>query len=289
LKDKTQKIEELQEKLSVLKEQRDRLNIEARRWAEKRNKLNEQVKDLRSEICELRSERDELNTKVRELKQLREKTKNEIHETIEEIKNLNQQIKALAKKKPSRSLQTLQKKLDEIEWEIQTTSLNLREEKELVDQVGKLETQVNIHKKLEMTHQKTLELQTEIKAMEAKNKSYHQKLTEKAQKSQEIHNKMLEKINEVKELKMEADNMHQSFLTTRQKTKPTQEGITTILNQIKLLREEIRKAEEKEKKKSEEALKRKIRKEAKEKLKQGEKITWEEFKILTEKGKTTQD
>jgi len=83
--------------------------------------------------------------------------------------------------------------------------------------------------------------------------------------------------------------MHQSFLMTRQKTKPIQQEITTILNQIELLKEEIRKKEEKEKKKREDALKRKIRKEAKEKLKQGAKITWEEFKILTEKGKTTQD
>jgi len=289
LKDKTQKIEELQEKLSVLKEQRNRLNIEARKWVLKRNKLNEQVKKLRTEISELKSERDELNTEVRELKQLRGKTKTEIHGTIEEIKKLNQQIKALANKKPSRSLQTLQKKLDEIEWEIQTTPLSLQEEKELVNQVRKLEIQLNIHKKLEMRHQKMLELQTELKTIEAKNKSYHKKIIETAQKCQEIHNKMLEKINEVRELKTEADNMHQSFLITRQKTKPIQEGIMTILSQIKLLRQEIRKEEEKERKKSEDALKRKIRKEAKEKLKQGEKITWEEFKILTEKEKTTQD
>lgn len=289
MKDKTQKIEELQEKLSVSKERRNRLNIEARKWVLKRNKLNEQVKKLRTEISELKSERDELNTEVRELKQLRGKTKTEIHGTIEEIKKLNQQIKALANKKPSRSLQTLQKKLDEIEWEIQTTSLSLQEEKELVDQVRKLKIQLNIHKKLEMRHQKMLELQTELKTIEAKNKSYHKKIIETAQKCQEIHNKMLEKINEVRELKTEADNMHQSLLITRQKTKPIQQGIMTILSQIKLLRQEIRKEEEKERKKSEDSLKRKIRKEAKEKLKQGEKITWEEFKILTEKKKTTQD
>ena len=49
-RDKTQKIEELQQKLSALKEQRNRLNIEAGKWAEKRNKLNEQVKNLRSAI-----------------------------------------------------------------------------------------------------------------------------------------------------------------------------------------------------------------------------------------------
>jgi uncharacterized coiled-coil DUF342 family protein len=289
LKDKAQKVGELKQKLSVLREQRNKLNTEARGWAEKRNKLNEQVKNLRIEIRELRTERDELNIKVKELKQLRGKTKIEIRERIEEIKKLNQQIKAIAKKKPSRSLETLQKKLDEIEWEIQTTSLSLQEEKELIDHVGQLETQVNIHKKLEMAHQKMLESQSELNAIETQNKFYHKKITETAHKSQKVHNKMLEKINKVRELEMEADNMHQEFLKTRQKTKPLQEEITKILNQIKLLKVEIRREEEKEKKKSEEAIRKKIEEKAKEKLKRGEKLTWEEFQILTEKGKTTQD
>lgn len=287
--DKHQKIKELQQKLSALKEQRNRLNVEARERAEKRNELNEQVKNLRIEIRELRGERDELNGKVRELKQLREKTKTGIRERIEEKRKLSHQIKALAKKKPSRSLETLQKKIDEIEWEIQTTSLSLQEEKELVGQVRQLETQVNIHKKLGMLRQKLLKLQTELKATETKNKFYHEKLTETAHKSQEVHNKMLDNINKARKLETEADNMHQAFLKTRQRTKPIQHEITEILDQIKLIKEEIRREEEEEKKKSEEALRKKIEKKAKEKLKQGKQLTWTEFQILTEKGKTTQD
>lgn len=288
-KETIQKIEELQPKISALKEQRNRVDTEARAWAEKRNNLNAQVKNLRTETRELKSERDELNERVKELKQLREKTKTAIQEKIEELKKLNQQIRALSKKRPSRSLHALQKKLEEIEWEIQTTPLSLQEEKELVDQVGQLETQVNIHKKIEMLHQKMLELQTGLRAIETKNKSYHEKLTETAQKSQEIHNRMLEKINKVKELRTEADSMHQSFLRTRQKAKPVQQEITKILDQMELLKEKIRKEAEKEKGEREEALRRKIKKKAREKLRRGEKLTWGEFQILAEKEKTTQD
>lgn len=288
-KEKTQKIEELQQRLFALREQSDRLNAEAKGWAGKRNNLNEQVRDLRVEICDLENERDELNEKVKKLKLLRENTITGIRERIEETKKLGQQVKALTKKKPSKSMQTLQKKLEELEWEIQTTSLSLPEEKELVDEVRELAIQIDIHKRLGTLHRKMLELQTELKAIETKNRSYHKKLTETAQKSQKIHNKMLEKINRARELKMEADSMHQNFLKTRQKATPIQEEMSRVLNQMKVLRKTIRVEEVKEKKKSEKALRNKIEKQAKEKLKRGEKLTWQEFQIVTEKGKITQD
>ena len=117
---KTQKIEELSQKLSGLKKQRNKLNAEAREWAEKRNKLNEQFKSLRVEALELKNERDKLNERVKELKQQRDGTRTEFGEKIEEIMKLNQEIKALAKKEPSRSAQNLQREFESIEWKIQT-------------------------------------------------------------------------------------------------------------------------------------------------------------------------
>ena len=287
--DKTQKIKELTQKLSGLKEQMSKLNAEAREWAEKRNKLNEQFKNLRAETLELRSERDKLNEKVKELKQQRNKMKTEIREKIGEIKKLSQEIRALTKKKPSINPQTLQKKVESIEWTIQTTPLDLEEEKELVEQVKQLEIRLNIHRKLGKLNQKMLELQAELKAIETKNRHYHEKLTENAQKSQGTHERMLEKIAEAEELKMEADNLHQLFLRTKERTKPFQGKIIEILDRIKRLKEEIREEEEKEKKRIEEVLREKLEKRAREKLKRGEKLTWEEFQILAEKEMTAQD
>jgi uncharacterized coiled-coil DUF342 family protein len=284
-----QKIEELTQQLSALKNQKDKLNVEAREWAEKRNKLNEQFKSLRSEAFELKNERDKLNESVRELKQQRDGTRTEFREKIEEIRKSNQEIKALAKKEPSRSAQNLQKEFESIEWKIQTSSLSLNEEKELVERVKQLQTQLNIHRKLDRLNQKIIESKAELKALETKNRLFHEKLTENAQKSQKIHEKMLEKIDASKKLKTEADSLHKLFLQTRERAKPIQEEILEISNQIRGLKEEIRGEEDKEKKKIEEALREKLEKQAREKLRRGEKLTWEEFQLLAEKGVTAQD
>jgi uncharacterized coiled-coil DUF342 family protein len=287
--EKTQKIRELDQKLSTLREQRDKLNAEAREWADERDKLNQQIKNLRAEILEIKNKRDKLNEKVKELKQLREQTKREIHKKIEEIKEINQKIKALNKEKPSKSPQVLKKEFESLEWKIQTTPLSLQEEKELVERVKRLEIQLNIHRKIEQLNQKMLELKTGIKALETRRKLHHEKLTETAQKSQEIHERMLGKIGKAKGLKMEADDLHKNFLDARERARSVQRKFREILNQINLLRDEIREGEEKEKKKSEKALREKLEKRAREKVKRGEKLTWEEFQILAEKEIEAQD
>jgi uncharacterized coiled-coil DUF342 family protein len=283
------RIAELTQKLSLLKNERDKLNAEAEEWAEKRDKLNGQFKNLRAEILELKNERDKLNEEVKELKLQRDEAKTEFHEKIEEIRKINQEIKALIKKKPPRSFQTLQKEFEQIEWKIQTTTLSLKEEKELVEQVKWLEAQLNIYKKLSQSNQKIIELKAELKALDTKSKLFHEKLTETAQRSQQIHKKMMEKIDDSKKLKEEADGLHKLFLQTREKVRPIQQEILEISNQIKELRDEAQKEEEKEKKKTEETLREKLEKQAREKLRRGEKLTWEEFQLLAEKGMTAQD
>ncbi|MCL6578874.1 MAG: hypothetical protein K6T73_05735 [Candidatus Bathyarchaeota archaeon] len=286
---KTQKIQELTQKFLALKEQKSKLDAEAEDLAEKRDKLNTQFKKTRAEITELKGERDKLNAEVKELKQQREASKKEIHEKIEEIKRLKEEIKTLAPKKPPKSFQTLQKEIEDLEWKIQTTSLELREEKELVEKVKQLETQLSVHKKLNQLNQQILKLQIEIKTLRDQGKLRHEKLMETAQRSQKLHEKMLEKIEESKKIKIEADNMHKLFLQSREKTNPLHRQMTEISNQIKRLKEEIQETETKEKKETEEILREKLESQAREKLRRGEKLTWEEFQLLAKKGMKAQD
>ncbi|NWG11092.1 hypothetical protein HXY33_05000 [Candidatus Bathyarchaeota archaeon] len=281
---KTQRITELSQKLSELDEQKNKINAEAADWAEKRDKLNEQSRSLRIEITKLKKERDTLNAKVKELKQQRERAREEISRKIEEINKSRNEIEAYSKKKPKKNRQILQKELEGIEWKIQTTPLSLQEDKEHVEKVKQLETQLGTYKKLERLSQKIHKLETEIRTLKTNNTAWHQKLTDNAQKSQETHKKMLEKIEESKKLKTEADNFHKLFVQTREKIKPIQDKLTQLSNQMKQLKNEIREEEEKEKKKDESILKDKLEKQAREKLKRGEKLSWEEFQILAEKG-----
>ena len=281
---KREKIYELTRKLTVLREQKAKVDTEAREFAEKRNRLNEEFKGLRAEILELRRTRDSINLEVKELKQQRDKLKEEKIQKIGELKNLRKELEELTRKKPSKSLKTLQKEIENIEWKIQTTSLNIQEEKQLVERVKQLEMQSNIHRKIEYLNQKKLELEAELKALEARAKLCREKISEKAGKSQESHEKMLKKIEEAKKLKMEADNIHQLFIQAKEKAKPIQTEIMNTLGEMKRLKEEILAEEEKARKEREENLLENIKRQAKEKLRRGEKLTWEEFKTIAEKG-----
>jgi len=282
-------IEELTQKLSELRDQKNRLNDEAQECAEKRNNLNDKVKDLRTEASALRAERDKVNERVKELKQMRNEGSTKIHQKIETIGKLNQERKILAEKKPQRSHQSLQKEVDSIDWKIQTTSLSLQEDKELVEKVKQLESQLNIYRKLEQLNQKILELRVGVKNLKNENESNHKELTEDAKKSQDIHAKMLERIDESKKLKAEADSMHKQYLESREKSKPLQDELNSLSNHIRQLRVEIQAEEEKEKKQDQDMLRETLEKQAREKLKRGEKLSWEEFQLLAEKGLDAQD
>jgi len=125
--------------------------------------------------------------------------------------------------------------------------------------------------------------------MKSESELLHGQLTENAQKSQETHRKMLEKTEELRALRTEADNMHNQFLQTKERMKPLKEEIKAVVNQIRQLKGEIREELQKERKESENVLRETLEKQAKEKLNRGEKLTWEEFQLLAQKGITQQD
>ena len=286
---KTGIIDELAQKLARLNEQKDALDNEANKLAEKRNRLNEELGNLRAEIQELRSERDQINEKVKELKQQRNDATARIREKIEEIKKLTEERQDCLKKKPSSSRRALEQEVESIDWKIQTSSLTLQEEKDLVEKVKTLETRLTIYRKVEQLNRKIDALYNEVTNLRALREHCHEAVTANSQKSQEIHAKMLAKIDEARKTKMEADSTHKRFLEERTKTQPLREEITAIFGKIRQLKTEVREQDEKERKQSESTLRQTLESRAKEKIKRGEKLSWEEFQLLAEKGLTPED
>jgi uncharacterized coiled-coil DUF342 family protein len=287
--EKTRLIEELTQKLAPLTEQKDALDGAADRLAEKRNRLNEELRNLRAEIQELRGERDQANEKVKELKQQRNTATLRIREKIEEIKKLSAERHDFSKRIPSRSHRALEEEVERIDWKIQTSSLTLQEEKDLVGKVKVLETQVDVYRKVEQLERKIDALRNEVKNLKAERERCHEALTAHSQESQEIHAKMLAKIEESRKTKMEADGAHKRFLEAREKAKPLREEIATISCKIRQLETEVREEHEKERKKSESLLRQTLEKRAMEKLRRGEKLSWEEFRLVAEKGSQSED
>jgi uncharacterized coiled-coil DUF342 family protein len=149
--------------ISALSKQINNSKAEMQTCVEKRNKLNEQFKVLRLEIQELKRERNDLNEKVKSIKQQRDETRGKVREIIEDLKVHSLRIKELKTKTPKENRWHLQKDLDAIEWKIQTTRLEMDEEKWLVENVKKLENQLSIYKRIDKHVEKLAELRKSLK------------------------------------------------------------------------------------------------------------------------------
>jgi len=280
---KIRRIEELNSQLLILREKKEKANAELRRLAEKREKLNEKFRVLRSQVIELKNERDRINLEIKELKMQEGKMKNELAEKIEKIKLVREELRKWIDKTPANSPEKLGREIENLEWKIQTTPLDLQEEKKLVERIKKLENQLEVHVKIEQLKQKNLGLMAEIKALKTRMKLCRDKILEKVEQSRFYHQKFLEKSNEAREIKKEVDLSHQSFVNVKTELNGIRMEIAKILNEIKRLKEEITMDDEINRRKNEELLLKNLEAQALKKLERGEKLTWEEFKIIMER------
>jgi len=283
-----QKLVELNQQFAQARQERDQLNLEARKWAEKRNECHQQIKQLQSEVKSLKEKRDEVNLQVQILKAAREKAKAQRQKKQEEIVKLREKIRPLAERKSTHRLQDLEKRIKDIEWKIQTSSLPLKEENDLVEQVKLLETQRVAHKQLLDLKDKLIEVQTEAKAFGTQANLKHNELSQLANQSQEFHNHLVETFDKIKTLRQSADQKHQKYLEFRQKANKSHEKCVDIQKQIKSLKEEMESKEKQQYTQKGQALKDQATAKAREKMKHGEKLTWDEFKLLSDEEEATE-
>jgi uncharacterized coiled-coil DUF342 family protein len=286
-KEQETQIATIDQQLSKLNEKINRTKAETVSNIEKRDKLNEQVKNQRLEIHALTFKRDKLNEQVKTLKQQREEAHTKIVENIERIKLHRQKIAELRKKLPKESHKDLKEELESIEWRIQTTSLDLQEEKRLMETVKQLEMQLSVYKKIEQRYQTINELETGLRSIGTKRDSLHQELTNLASKSQELHAKILAKIKDSRDTKVEADSLHGAYLQAREMSEPLRKEVKLLMERRRTLEHDLREEREREKKarvqdlkEKEQELKEKLGSNAREKLARGEKLNWQEFQLL---------
>jgi uncharacterized coiled-coil DUF342 family protein len=93
---------------------------------------------------------------------------------------------------------------------------------------------------------------------------------------------MIAKIAESKDVKSEADRLHDAYIKAKEQVRPLHEEIKKLTGQKRKLQIAVREEDEKRKKSVEQALKEKLGSQAKDKLERGEKLSWDEFKLLAE-------
>jgi uncharacterized coiled-coil DUF342 family protein len=287
--------QEINQQIQKLREEANTANVQIKNCIERRNQLNEEVKKAREEIDGLKAERDGINEKVKLLKGQRDAIRAQSDPITDEIRAIRKKIAELKKNLPRQSQRELQEEHDAIEWKISTTSLDLQEEKILIEDVKRLEILLRGYKKIDTQNNKIKQLLAQRKTFDAQADTLHEELTNLAAKSQEIHSRMIEKVNVMKVSRAQADSQHQLYVRTKEELLPQiYEKIGQLIGQLNNVKASIakeardeaqirikaRNAAEQANKEKEKAIKEKLGAEARNKLQKGEKLSWNEFQLV---------
>ena len=274
-------LEKLRFRLEEVRNKLDLLRREIKSWNAKRRSTIEELKALRERIREARTKRDSINKTVKLLKAEREDLKAWLKDYKHKLSECKEKFKVLRGRRPEGSVQTLEKQLEEIEWKIQTTPLPLREEKILVDRAKEVGAKLGVLKRITALKEEERGLRQNVRELKMKINSKSEVILKLASQSQETHSEMLRLIEKADGLRMRAKNESKKLAEVKEKLRVLSEECKSIKNELKRRLEEKKLREEEERREKATRLLKQLREQASEKFKRGEKLTWEEFRLLS--------
>ncbi len=213
----TELIEELQKKRDAFsrmannhKQKRDNLNDETRHWSQHRHELNKKAKYLLKDARGHRNKRDGHNQKVRELKEVRHESNKKISVISEELRELR------SKQVPVKGipLRKLKKQLKDLEYRQQTSVLTASKERDLIEQMTKLQEQIKEREEIEQTDDIRAAIEKLMLAKEDAEK-IHLQVQKAARSAQAEHENMMQKYEDADKLMKEADAAQEKFVAAK--------------------------------------------------------------------------
>ncbi|MEM0339969.1 MAG: hypothetical protein QXN05_00885 [Acidilobaceae archaeon] len=272
-------VSELQETIMAMRDERRKLVEEVKKLRDERRKLVSERRVLIERLKEIKKELTALREEFVKLREERDKLRKEIEIRRGELKIASQ----LAEKEGEVariSLKRLQKRLEELEFKQMTSVLSPEEEKELVEQIAKLENLIMRVKSARRHIVSLVEFKADLKALVLQLKEMNSRLSELRQKLGGLineKNRILEELrsysNKIAELSTQIDNISQEIDSKNKQLDELYSRYRETLSKLRELKiaRKLRLTLE--------ALEKK-RREVKEKAERGEPLTLDEMKIL---------
>jgi phosphoserine phosphatase len=277
-------IDAVEAELEKIKAQRAKLQDDCRTWVERRNSLNGELKELSEKIRNIKNERDAVNSDVKTLKESRDKIRAEITEKRNKIGLILIPFKEIRSQVEGTFDQT-KNSFDELEWKLQTSSLDPKEENRLLKQVKELELRLVKHQRANELKAIMTEHRTAIETLKLSAQSIHQKILETAEASARLHEEMMQLVTQLKGIKTAADEAHKKYIEARNESEQLEQELVRRVLERKKLRSEILGDEESERLKKRKEFADRLAQSGSAKLSQGKRLSLEEFKAMMEQNK----
>ena len=221
-------------------EQRKLLNEELNEWAGTRDRLNAEHRRIKNEAITFKNLRDDCNLRFGNLKEDLQTLQTLLREKCLNSNVLREEASLLRNQLQKEN--TAFRKIRELEWEIQTATMSLEEEKRIVHQIQTSEKKLKIHREVESINKKLSDLAAEIVNIRDRISQIREERRRLSEKSGECHRKMLEKFEQAAKIKASADQVHAKFCECKEKVANTEKQCSEILTQINEVERDLEKA-----------------------------------------------
>ncbi len=277
------KLDELEAQAAELRKTRNLLFEQIKKVREDRDRLNESARKMREEALKHRGERDRINAKVQEIK----KSLGPLFEELDEKKGLLTEAEKTLREeyrgRPEKS--RVERDLKRTEWEIMTTPTRemLDREDEVIEHASQLRRTLEDYKDVEKQEGKRMEYMADKKATEVEIRAFREEIRNLSEQSQEHHEKMIMFHEQADSEKKKADEAHTRYIQKIEEVNNVKEDLNVVMPQISALRDGLKVADLKvaeHRRMSGEQRAEALRQEAIRKMENGEKLTFEDLRLI---------
>jgi uncharacterized coiled-coil DUF342 family protein len=277
------KLDELEAQAAELRDNRNNLFEQIKKIKDERDRLNKTARAAREQAQKHRKERDRINAKVHEIKQslgpLFDELEEKNHALAEADKAIREEYRGLPNKKK------VQDDLRRIEWEVMTTPTQemLGREDDLIQRAATLRKTLDEFKGIERRQDKKMDHLADKKTTVNEISSLRDEINQLSEQSQEHHERMILFYDQADNDKKKADEAHARYVNKIKEVEAIKEDLNLILPEINNLRDGLKatdlKIEELRKMNTQQRAEA-MKQSALKKMENGEKLTFEDLKLI---------
>jgi|GEM_PF-6672123 uncharacterized coiled-coil DUF342 family protein len=276
--------EELSRRLSAILEeirqrrsQRTQLLREILQLHGRRKELIKERRGIREQISSIRSQYKELGDRLGDLRSQIEALKKELQEKRDVITKLAQKLKA-KEAQVSLPLEEVERRLQEIEWRVQTSPTNVEVEKRLMEEWKRLEGERLSYEEIKSLRKNLLDAIAQRNSLKLSLASSRESLGKLLESRRGLREAMEASWAEDRRLRSEIEGLQRQFLERREAIDRLDQEILALSSEVEGIRGRLAEIERKAK----ERRMKEVAEEVRERMNKGGKITLQELQILLE-------
>ena len=210
------RLNELKKEINNLRDSLNKINREKEFWFHKKESLKKDISKFVGEIKNIKHSKDSANVEIKKLRDSRDSYNKNVRELITKIKTLNKnKIDFIKKNKVKEYPENIKKKIDELEFKIETEALSTDKEKSVMKKIKYLRKIYEQNIELKNIIDEISKVDKEIKNSRSKSDEAHKKIKNLIDVSDPGYVKFKEHSNKINNLRKEQQDAFDKFISLK--------------------------------------------------------------------------